>query len=73
MASSSWIINVRYLSDRTINTAGRIGRHLEHVNAVFSASGMGQNQPFLCRQRLHQTVGTHDFHHPFLIMSYRLI
>jgi len=52
-------------SDRTVNAAGRIGRDLEHVTTVFTASGMGQNQPFLCRQRLHQTVSTHDFHDPF--------
>ena len=47
----------------------RICRDLEHVNAVFTASGMGQNQPFLCRQRLHQTVSTHDFHHPFHVVG----
>jgi len=46
MASSLSIIDVRWLSDRTVNAAGRIGRDLEHVNAVFTASGMGQNQPF---------------------------
>jgi hypothetical protein len=46
MASSSWSIDVRWLSDCTVNVAGRIGRDLEHVNAVFTVSGMGQNQPF---------------------------
>ena len=30
---------------------------------------MGQNQPFLCQQRLHQTVGTHDFHHSFHVVG----
>lgn len=46
LTSSSWIIDVRWLGDRTVNAAGRIGRDLEHVNAVFTACGMGQNQPF---------------------------
>jgi hypothetical protein len=55
IASSSWIINVRLPSDSTVKVADRIGRDLKHVNAVFTASGMGKNQPFLCRQRLHQT------------------
>jgi hypothetical protein len=35
IASSSWIIDVRWLSDSKVNVAGRIGRDLEHVNAVF--------------------------------------
>lgn len=29
-----------------INVADRIGRDLKHVNAVFTVSGMGQNQLF---------------------------
>jgi hypothetical protein len=48
---------------------GRIGRDLEHVNAVFTVSGMGQNQPFLCRQRLHQTVSADDFHDSFHVVG----
>ena len=69
IASSSWIIDVRWLSDSKVNVAGRIGRDLEHVNAVFTASGMGQNQPFSGRQRFHQTVGIDDFHDPFQVVG----
>ncbi|WP_438943700.1 hypothetical protein, partial [Pseudomonas sp. N8] len=54
LTSSFWIIDLRWLSDRTVNAACRIGRDLEHVNAVFTASGMGQNQPFSGRQRFYQ-------------------
>ena len=42
-AAFFWIIDVRWLSDRAVNAAAHIGRDLEHVNAVFTASGMGQN------------------------------
>jgi len=68
MVSSSWIIDVRWLSDHTINAVTSVAM-LEQVNAVFTASGMGQNQPFLCRQRLHQTVSTDDFHDPFQVVG----
>jgi hypothetical protein len=57
------------LNDRTVKAAGRIGRDLEHVNAVITASGMGQNQPFSGRQRFHQTVGTDDSHNPFQVVG----
>ena len=39
MASPNWIIDVRWLSDRTVNAARRIDCELEHVNAVFTAYG----------------------------------
>ena len=51
------------------NAAYCISRDLEHVNAVFTASGMGQNQPFSGRQRFNQTVGTDDFHNPFQVVG----
>ena len=38
-------------------------------NAVFTASGMGQIQPFLHRQRLHQTVNINDSHDPLHIVG----
>lgn len=56
-------------NDRMANAACCIGRDLEHVNAVFTASGIGQNQPLLCRQRLHQTSSTDDFHDPFQVVG----
>jgi hypothetical protein len=46
MASSLSIIDVRCLSDCAVNAAGRISRDLEHANAVFTALGIVQNQPF---------------------------
>jgi hypothetical protein len=58
-----------WLNDRKANAGCRISREVEHVNAVFTASGMDQNQPFLGRQRLHQTVSTDDFHDPFHVVG----
>ena len=51
------------------NAAYCISRDLEHVNAVFTASGMGQNQPSSGRQCFHQTVSADDFHNPFQVVG----
>lgn len=46
MTSLSWIIDLRWLGDRTVNVAGRIGRDLEHVNAVLQPLGWAKTSLF---------------------------
>ena len=53
LTSSSWNIDLCWLSDRTVNAVGRIGRDLEHVTLILQPLGWAQTSLFLCRQRLY--------------------
>jgi hypothetical protein len=46
MAPPNWIIDVRWLSDRTVNAAIRIDCELEHVNADFYRLWAGKKSAF---------------------------
>jgi hypothetical protein len=64
-----WSIDVRWLSDRMVSVTACIGNDLEYANAVLQPLGWAKTGVFLARQRLHQTVGTDDFHDPFQVVG----
>jgi hypothetical protein len=57
-----------WLSDRTVNVAGRISRNLEYTSLLLQLLGWAKSA-FLGSQRFHQTVGTHDLHDPFQVVG----